>query len=175
MDDKKLLIPLNGLAAGESRFSWHAGGEFFDSFENAEISDADLEVAAVVEKRGRKVLVDCSVEGKVTVECDRCLEDLDMPIDVDIALDVRFGEGEDAEDDGREIVFVEADGQELDLDQIVYDYVCLSLPMQRTHRPGECNPDAVRHLGIQSDGDGFSADDEVGNPFSALKGLFKAE
>ena len=36
------IIPLNGLASGESRFSWHAAKEFFDSFENAEILDADL-------------------------------------------------------------------------------------------------------------------------------------
>ena len=175
MDDMKLLIPLNGLAAGESKFSWHAGKEFFDSFENSEISDADLDVSATVEKMGRKVLVGCRVEGRVTVACDRCLEDLDMPVGVDIALDVRFGEGEDCEEDGREVVFVEADGQELEMDQIVYDYICLSLPMQRTHRPGECNPETVRYMGEPLSVDGVSGETENENPFSALKVLFKAD
>ena len=36
------IIPLNGLAAGENTFSWHAGKEFFEAFENSEILDADL-------------------------------------------------------------------------------------------------------------------------------------
>ena len=45
------IIPLNGLAAGESRFSWHAGKEFFEAFGNAEILDADLDASVVIEKQ----------------------------------------------------------------------------------------------------------------------------
>ena len=53
------IIPLNGLAAGETRFSWHAGKEFFDSFENTEILDADVDIEVRVEKSGRYLGVDC--------------------------------------------------------------------------------------------------------------------
>jgi uncharacterized metal-binding protein YceD (DUF177 family) len=58
---------------------------------------------------------------------------------------------------------------ELDLSQAIYDYVCLSLPMQRLHADGECNPDTVRFLGQER------SDEEAGetnSPFAALKGLF---
>ncbi|MGN1220758.1 MAG: YceD family protein [Candidatus Cryptobacteroides sp.] len=173
MMDVKLEIPLNGLAAGESRFSWHASKEFFESFENSEIFDADLDIAAIVQKSGRNVLVDCDVRGSVTVECDRCLEDLVMPVDVSIAVKVRFGESgesEESEENGRELISLAADDSELDLGQIVYDYVCLSLPMQRVHKDGECNPDTVRFMGVGEAGD-VSGDDEDNNPFAALKGL----
>ena len=39
--NENFIIPLNGLTAGKNEFFLHAGKEFFDSFENEEIFDAD--------------------------------------------------------------------------------------------------------------------------------------
>ena len=167
------IIPLNGLAAGENRFSWHASKEFFEAFENAEILDADLEVSVVVEKSGRYVGVDCEIDGAVTVACDRCLEDLRMPVSADIMLSVKFGEEESSDDhqEGeREIVFVPEGDAEMDLSQIVYDYVCLALPMQRHHKDGECNPEVMRYL---DGGKPVEMTEDLNNPFAALKELMK--
>ena len=165
------IIPLNGLATGKNEFSWMVGKEFFESFENSEIIDAELDVTAVVEKSGRYVGVDCDVVGKVVVECDRCLEELEMPVDVEIMLSVKYGEEESSEDphEGeREVIFVPETDAELDMSQIVYDYVCLALPMQRVHPDGECNPDAMRHLSGETE-DGMAEN----SPFAALKDLMK--
>ena len=167
------IIPLNGLAAGENSFSWHAGREFFETFENTEILDADLDVSVVVEKSGRYVGVDCAVDGTVTVACDRCLEDLQMPIGTDILLSVKFGDEESSEDhqEGeREIIFVPEGDAEMDLRQIVYDYVCLALPMQRRHEDGQCNPEALKYL---TEGVPVDHGEDAGNPFAALKELIK--
>ena len=170
---EKFIIPLNGLAAGENSFSWHAGKEFFEAFENAEILDADIDVSVKVEKSGRYVGVDCEIDGCVIVACDRCLEDLEMPVGADIMLSVKFGDEESSEEhqEGeREIVFIPEGDAEMDLSQIIYDYVCLALPMQRHHDEGECNPDALRYLaGVEID----AADKELNNPFAALKELIK--
>ena len=169
------IIPLNGLAAGETRFSWHAGKEFFDSFENTEILDADIDIDVRVEKSGRYLGIDCDVTGEVTVECDRCLDDLQIPIDVAIRLSVKYGDEESSDEhhEGeREVIFIPETDAEFDMSQIIYDYVCLALPMQRVHEDGECNPDALRHLSAgvmpvpDEEGDG-------NNPFAALKDMFK--
>ena len=167
------IIPLNGLAAGENRFSWHAGKEFFEAFENTEILDADLDVSVMVEKSGRYVGVDCDVEGSVSVECDRCLEELEMPVNLDILLSVKFGDAEssdETQEGEREVIFLPVDNTELDMKQVVYDYVCLSLPLQRVHEEGECNPDAVKYLEGQEVKEVSEEADK--NPFAALKGLF---
>ena len=164
------IIPLNGLAAGESRFSWHAGKEFFETFGTEEIIDADIDVSVTVEKSGRYLGADCEIDGSVVVACDRCLEDLRMPVETDVLLSVKFGDEESSEDhqEGeREIVFVPEGEAELDLSQIIYDYVCLALPMQRHHAEGECNPDAVRYL---AGGEPVEVR-ETDNPFAALKDL----
>ena len=172
--DNRFIIPLNGLAAGENRFFWHVGKEFFDGFDNTEVLESQLDIEVVAEKSGRYIGIDCAVHGCVVVECDRCMEDLEMPVDVDIMLSVKFsdsGSSDEVSDNDREVIFVPADDTDLDLGQIVYDYVCTSLPMQRMHEDGECNPDALRYLGTKETSDVVSPSD--GNPFSALKGMFE--
>ena len=169
------IIPLNGLAAGETRFSWHAGKEFFDSFENTEILDADVDIEVRVEKSGRYLGVDCEVEGDVVVECDRCLEDLEMPVDSHIALSVKYGEEENQEEhqEGeREIIFVPQDSAEFDMSQIIYDYICLALPIQRVHEEGGCNPETVKFYDAPIVSE--SQEGEQASPFAALKDMFKA-
>ncbi len=166
------IIPLNGLAAGKNVFSWQAGKEFFERFDNSEILDARFDAEATVEKSGQYIGVDCSVGGSVTVECDRCLEELRLPVSVLIRLSVKYGDGtcsDDMADGDREVVYVSAADAELDMGQIIYDYVCLSLPMQRVHEDGGCNQDAVKHIGIRGD----SAADGTGSPFGMLKDLLK--
>ena len=172
-----LMIPLNGLPAGKSDFSWHAGKEFFDDFDNSEILDADLDVCVEVDKSGSYLGADIRVAGTLTVPCDRCLEALEMPVDETVRLSFKFGDepagGQaDPAEGERETVWLPTDGGDIDLGQIVYDYACLALPMQRVHAEGECNPDAYRWL---EKGDAElpePADAPADSPFAALKGLF---
>lgn len=171
------LIPLNGLTSGKTKFSWNVGKEFFNSFENSEILDADLTAEVEVEKSGKYLGVDCLVSGVVTVECDRCLEMLEMPVDTQILLSVKYGEGEETEevsDGSREIVWLPQNVAEMDMAQVIYDYVCLSLPMKRHHPEGECNPDAAKYFGgsIEETDEETEGNEDSANPFASLKGLF---
>ena len=171
--NEKFTIPLNGLATGKNEFFIHVGKEFFSSFDNEEILNADLQVRILVEKSGRYVGVDCDIEGDVTVECDRCLEPLEMPIDTQVRLSVKFGEEEVSEigsENEREVIFVKEDDAELDMSQVIYDYACLALPMQRVHKEGECDPETMKYYGV---GEVPETVEEESNPFAALKDLFK--
>ena len=72
------------------------------------------------------------------------------------------------------MIFIPETQAELDMSQIIYDYVCLSLPMQRVHEDGECNPEAMKYYG----GAVEEVEDEAGadageNPFAALKDMFR--
>ena len=146
----EFIIPLNGLASGESRFSWHAAKEFFDSFENAEILDADIDIEVRVEKSGRYLGVDCEISGEVTVECDRCLDELLLPVDIEDQLVVKFSEEEEGFD-GEVMWLNPADGQ-LDLMDWLYETVLLALPYQRVHASlEECNPEMVKHFRVVSE------------------------
>ena len=167
------IIPLNGWAAGEREYRWLADHKFFQKFDNAEILDAAVEIEAKAVKSGHYIGVDLDIRGNVTVACDRCLEDLTLPVEAHPAFSVKFGEEASSEEEmregSREILFLDASDADLDLSQVIYDYVCLSLPMQRVHAEGECNPDTVRFLS-QEPGNEEAGD--TNSPFAALKGLF---
>ena len=167
------IIPLNGWAAGEREYRWQADIKFFQKFDNADILDADVAIAAQAVKSGHYIGVDLDVQGSVTVPCDRCLEDLTLPVEAHPAFSVKFGEEAASEDQmqegSREILFLSDSDADLDLCQVIYDYVCLALPMQRVHAEGECNPDTVRFLGHEPENE--EAGDK-NSPFAALKGLF---
>lgn len=121
-------IPVNILKAGRNQYKWHADGEFFGIFENSEIKDADLDIDVCVVYDDYSIEVSCRITGSVVVVCDRCLEDLTLSVDTGF------------EDDEFE------DADVVDLRQDIYDYVCISLPMVRTHPEGECNQETTKFL-----------------------------
>lgn len=151
-----IIIPLNGWAAGERTFRFTAGSEFFQMFGNQEILDANVSVEVRVVKEGsQKVEADLRLSGSVTVQCDRCLEPLEVPVDEAPSEVFKPGTVE----------------VEWDLSQEVYDYICLAIPLQRVHPEGQCNPDTVRFLGQGERGNEEAA--QTNSPFAALKGLFE--
>ena len=128
---KSIIIPLNDWAAGERKFHAHADLEFFQQFDNSEILDANVSVEIRVVKDGRnKVEGSLHLEGTVTVPCDRCLDPVTLPVESTPSETLTPG--------GTEV--------DWDLSQAVYDFVCLSLPLQRSHPEGACDPDTVRFL-----------------------------
>ena len=167
--DNFLLVDLNGLSSGERHWSGTLDGKFFVSFGNTEILDAGVSVEVGARKTEAGALVDVLMKGKLTVSCDRCLEDLQIPVESEALLEVRHeGRTETAPEDGRELVFIGVEETELDLTQVVYDYLCLSLPIQRHHEDGKCNPQVLKYLNA-----GKSEEKpENDGPFAALAGLF---
>ncbi|MBQ7622379.1 MAG: DUF177 domain-containing protein [Bacteroidales bacterium] len=121
-------VKLSGLASAGAELEWTAGPAFFESFGNPDILDACVKVRARVVPHGLTTDVECSIEGSVTVPCDRCLEALKLPVET-----------------GFSEVYT-PEGDELDLSQDVYDYVCTSLPLQRVHEEGQCNQETVKYL-----------------------------
>ena len=153
----RFVIPLNDWAAGERKFHSQADLEFFQQFDNSEILDASVNVEICVVKDGRtKVEAVLHLKGTVTVPCDRCLDPVQIPVEAHPSETLSPGAGE----------------VDWDLSQEVYDYVCLSLPLQRVHPEGACNPDTVRFLSHKERKDEEAASN---SPFAALKGLFDSK
>ena len=151
------VIPLNDWAAGERNFFSHAGSEFFQKFDNSEILDADVNVEIRVVKDGRnKAEADLRLKGSVTVPCDRCLDPVVIPVDTAPSETLTPPEGD----------------ADWDLSQAVYDFICLSLPLQRLHPEGKCDPDTVRFLSHRERKNEEAASN---SPFAALKGLFDSK
>lgn len=75
-------------------------------------------------------------EGIVFAPCDRCLADVEIPVDVDDMLTVKLGE--EYADEGECIIIPESDGL-IDVSQFIYELIALSLPMKLVHEDGQCD------------------------------------
>ena len=168
-----IVIPIKGLPLGESSFRFEIGEPFFQAFENRQIKDADCSVKVVVMRHQTLLEITCEVGGFVVVECDRCLEDLTLKVDIEPHLTVGFGsvdvEGDDADDD---IMLIDRTESELNLNQFVYDYICLGLPLVKVHPEGKCNPEMLRYL-TESEGTETGEEGEMSRPFEGLKDLLE--
>jgi len=104
-------------------------------------------------------VLDVSLNGVVHLRCQRCLADLEFPIEVLSRLKLASAEELDAVDDEDEDEYIEASSQ-LDVIGLVEDELLLSLPFSPRHPDGACSP--------VSEGLKQSA-----NPFAVLAGLKK--
>ena len=75
------VVELRTLRTGNSEFTWKAGRQFFEEFGDSGILDADITVTALVSNHGLTIGVKAAIAGSVTVPCDRCLENLAIPVD----------------------------------------------------------------------------------------------
>lgn len=188
-------IQIRGLKDGSHEFSFPLEKEFFEKFESALILDASLVADIVLEKRRSWMNLNFEINGTVTVPCDRCLDPLSLEIYCSESLPVResgaagTGGGRmdnisgDSESQGglsEDVVLVEPDASELDLSQLLYDYVCINIPLVRRHPNGECNKQMIEKLAKFSAGDKSeiqSSDAKMSNsvdsPFAALKSMLE--
>ena len=75
-------------------------------------------------------------EGFVVVPCDRCLDDMEIPVDIDDELKVKMGATFSDEND---IVVVPEEDGYINVAWFIYEFIALSLPMKHVHAPGKCN------------------------------------
>jgi uncharacterized metal-binding protein YceD (DUF177 family) len=73
----------------------------------------------------------------VTVVCDRCLEDLEMPIEVTNRLIVSFGKTF-SEISDEEVVVSEEEGF-INVAWFMYEFIALAVPMKHVHPLGACS------------------------------------
>lgn len=159
---KKYSIAYKGLDAGKHRFEFDVDDKFFAAFDGGEITKGKARVEVELSKGGSVgssggtssgMSLHITIKGNVTVECDRCLEDLEMPVDYEGDLQVRFSETE-TESDG-EVMWISPNEPEINLAQYIYESIWLSLPAQRVHpnnANGEsmCDPEMLKRFRIVS-------------------------
>jgi uncharacterized metal-binding protein YceD (DUF177 family) len=82
-------------------------------------------------------------KGFVTVSCDRCLDDMEQPIEADNVLTVKLG---DAYSDDDDTVTIDENEGILDLSWFIYEFIMLAIPIKHVHAPGKCNSAMTQKL-----------------------------
>ena len=163
---KEYVIPFVGLKEGVHDYSFEVDGKFFESFDYSEINQGDIHVEVSMEKKERMLIFNFSILGYVVVPCDRCLAEMEYPVNGTERLIVKFGQ--ERKEETEEIIIIPETESHIDISGFIYEYIMLLLPYRRVHPEGEesCNNAMIDKL------DQYTAHEEDPR-WAALKELKK--
>src|SRR5687768_10991164 len=160
----------------------HGQRDFAHVYQPAELGAVDerltvIEPVAVkgrVRLAGAEVFVNGHIETRAEVECDRCLNKIELPVSADFDLQYITGaeyESSAAAELTEDVMSVSVfDGEAIDVDEIVKEQILLAVPTRTLCRPdckGIC-PDC----GIDKNtGDCECGTEEIDPRWAALKNL----
>src|SRR5450759_2273771 len=142
-------ILLGGLREGHHTIDFEIDKKFFEKFEESEVKEGSLFANIELDKRSTHLNMIIKVSGSVRVCCDRCLEMFSQPVISENRLLIKFGKS--IEDTDPDILSVPIDEYELDLQQQIYEFIILALPIKRVHpadKDGKnaCDPVMLKKL-----------------------------
>ena len=131
-----LKVDLKGLKEDETSLDFCLDDSYFAALDGAEVRKGSLHVSVSIRKASGFFEFLIHAAGTVIIPCDRCLDDMEQPVDTETRQVVRLG-SENSED-GDTLVVAEDEGI-LDLTWIIYESVALAIPIRHVHAPGKCN------------------------------------
>ena len=146
-------VDLKNLSPGVHEFEYLLENKFF------------VKVHLTVKRSSMMFEMNFQIEGVVVVPCDRCLDDMEIPIDTHNRLAVKFGK-EYAEESDEVVVIPEEEGA-INLAWFLYEFIALAVPMKHVHAPGKCNKamssKLKKHTARSADDSEEEFEEEVGD------------
>jgi uncharacterized metal-binding protein YceD (DUF177 family) len=130
-------LPLKTLQEGMHSFEYTLDKTFFVNMESADIRDANLKVDLKVNYRGEIYDLNFAITGEVTLLCDRCLDEMQYPIEATYHVTVKYGDV--YRDDSDDVLEIPYSDNFLNVAYMIYDTVSLAVPMKHVHPQGKCN------------------------------------
>jgi uncharacterized protein len=142
-------IGISGLKEGSHTFDFEIDNKFFENFEESEIREGSLNAHIELEKGSTHIDLSIKISGRVKVSCDRCLEMFFYPVECFNRILFKFGR--EVGDSDPDIITIPSDEPEIDLEQHLYDFINLALPIRRVHPEDEngnstCDPSMLARL-----------------------------
>lgn len=157
-------------------------GEFAHVYQPDELNPVDERVrltgpAAVngrIRIAGNEVFVNGHIDTRTQVECDRCLQPVELPVNADFSLeyisDSDYESSEAAELTEEEMSVAVFDGQALDVDEIVKEQILLAVPTRMLCRE-DCKGICPECGADRNTGECHCVTKEIDPRWAALKNL----
>ena len=132
-------IPFVGLKLGKHEFKFAIGNSFFDSLgidqSSLLVHKGDLLATIQFDKQQENIFhLDFQIEGKLVLNCERCLDDFDYSLKVHETQWVKIGE---VDFDDPDILILPKNEFQLDVSPLLYEFISLALPLIRVHPDNE--------------------------------------
>lgn len=140
------VIKFEHLGLGEHNFDFVADEKIFEGSGNEDIIKADFNIFLKLYKTGNMMNLDFNFEGIVTMPCDRCNDEMELNLEGDSKLVVKYGQSH--HEDLDEMIVLEDHEHEFDLTQYIYESLSLLIPARHVHDEKDCNQEILKALHI---------------------------
>lgn len=128
---KDFSVNILGLSKSSHTFQFHLGESFFREYGQELIQSGTFEASVTLHKKETFIEADFSIKGTAQLECDRSLDLFDYPVTVDRKVVFKYGEEQTEVSD--EIIIIPSDQPQLELGQLMYEFIALEIPMKKLH------------------------------------------
>ena len=136
-------VDLKGVKDETMSLDFDLNDDFFRALDGSQLEHGALHVSVSIRKMAGFFELLFHTHGSVVVTCDRCLDDMDQPIDTDNKLLVKLGDTYSEDDD---TVTIDENEGILDMSWFIYEFIMLSIPIKHVHAPGKCNSAMTQKL-----------------------------
>ncbi|TCC94279.1 DUF177 domain-containing protein [Pedobacter frigiditerrae] len=172
---KQFSIPFTGLKLGKHQFEFEVDKSFFDAFEYSLVKNGALKVEVELDKQETMLILHFHILGTIQLNCDKCLTEFAQPIDITERQIVKFAE-DDLESDDLEIIMLNKKESALDVSEIIYELINVSVPYintcQQVGQTVKCDPEMIATLEKLASGSAEQEEEQNDDPrWAALKKL----
>ena len=137
-------VPYLGIKGGNHTFYFDVDFPFFTEFDNDQIHGAKINVKLELDKRPDMAEAIFEVKGGAVLTCSRCLSDYEHILDFVQRIHIKYGDDPMDED---EVMYIAPDTSSINFAQIIYEYICLNLPMVPCHDDeSDCDQEVIERL-----------------------------
>jgi uncharacterized metal-binding protein YceD (DUF177 family) len=131
-------IDLKNLTPGIHEYDFLLENKFFIDIDGDQVQKGKVNVHLTVNAAASMIYeMNFQIDGVVMVPCDRCLDDMEVLINTNNRLVVKFG-NEYAEESDEVVIVPEEEGS-INIAWFLYEFIALAIPMKHVHAPGKCN------------------------------------
>ncbi|MDH8702322.1 uncharacterized metal-binding protein YceD (DUF177 family) [Dysgonomonadaceae bacterium PH5-43] len=162
----KYKIDLKGIRQDSVEYEYLLDSQFFTDIEGEDIQKGKVETLLTISKIDEfSFSFDFQFNGSIAISCDRCLDDMNFPIDTTSRLVVKLGEDYSEESD--DIVTIPEKEGIINIAWFLYEFIALEIPIKHVHAPGKCNKQMAAKLkkhtakSVDEDDEAFDIDEDV--------------
>ncbi len=129
---KHFILPISGMNEGEHFYEFSIDQEFFEHFENTPLSNGNLKVNLLVDKRPSFISLSFDLNGTVKAECDRCTANIGLPIVNQYESVIKMRSENSVSNSEEDVIYLSPFAEEFSVASLIYEIICLSVPMIKT-------------------------------------------
>jgi len=137
-------ISLKGIQPDIQELDFDLDQAFFKAIDSPEVSKGVVHVHLLINNKPDRFEFKFDIDGYGLVPCDRCLDDVKVPVSTKETLYVKFGD--EYADDGDNVVVIPEKEGEINIAWFLFEFIALQIPIKHVHPTGECNKPMLSKL-----------------------------